>query len=230
MIIKLLSFNIQHCKNYVSKEIDIKEVINLIKETGADIIGLNEVYGEYENNPPQYMEIANALGYYYYFGMTFVYKNIPFGNALISKYKLKNPSTIMIPDPEIRDSHWYETRCIIRSNFEDFDLNVLVTHYGLFPSEQENAYQTTFDILENIDKKIVLMGDFNLEPNSEIIKKIENKLINTLGAEHLTFPSIDPVKKIDYIFVSNDIKYRNAKIINKVVSDHLAHYVEIEID
>jgi len=230
MKLKILTFNIQHCKNYISKEIDVNSVVSLIKETNADIIGLNEVYGAYDNKIAQYEEIANKLNYYYYFGKAIDYKNIPYGNALISRFALKNPTTIMIPDPEIRDNSWYETRCIIKSSFSDFTLNVLVTHFGLFPSEQLSAFSTTLQVLNDLNfKNIVFMGDLNLEPKDKIIQDLEKYLINTLGPNNYTYPSINPMKKIDYIFVSKEIKFTNSKIINKVVSDHLAHYVEIEI-
>lgn len=230
MKINLLTFNIQHCRNFITKEIDVDGVANLIKNTKADIIGLNEVYGEYNNSLPQYQEIAEKLGFHYYFGKTFTFKGIPFGNALISRYKFKNPKTIMIPDPEIRDSHWYETRCIIQSEFADFNLKVLVTHYGLFPTEQENALKTTLNLLDDNQSNLVLMGDLNMEPNNEKIKKLEEFLINTLNDESLTYPSINPTKKIDYIFITKDIELLEAKIIEKVVSDHFPHFAQIKIN
>lgn len=229
MKLKLLSFNIQHCRNFITRQIDIDSVVNLIKETGADIIGLNEVYGEFDNNKAQYQEISEKLGFYYYFGQTITWKNIPFGNALISKYPLKDPKNIMIPDPEVRDSHWYETRSIIRTNFKDFDLNLLITHYGLFDTEQENALNTTLNLINDIKERIVFMGDLNMEPSNPKIKTLESILVNTHPFEEATYPSNEPIKKIDYIFVSKDLKYKNAKIIKKIVSDHFAHYAEIEI-
>ena len=229
MKIKLLSFNIQHCRNFITREIDVDSVVNLIKESGADIIGLNEVYGEYKGNIPQYEEIANKLGFDYYFGQTFTFNGTPFGNAIVSRYKLKDPETIMIPDPLVRDSHWYETRCIIKTGFHDFKLNVLVTHYGLFESEQENAINTTTCLLNNLKTKTVFMGDLNMEVDNPKVEKISKLLVNTLIDDSLTYPSINPEKKIDYIFISKDIKLLSANIIIEVVSDHFPHYAEIEL-
>lgn len=229
MKIKLLSFNIQHCRNFITREIDVDGVVNLIKNSGADIIGLNEIYGEHKGNLPQYQEIAEKLGFDYYFGKTFTFNGTPFGNAIVSRYKLKNPETIMIPDPPLRDSHWYETRCIIKTGFENFDLNVLVTHFGLFETEQENALKTTIDILNNLESKVVFMGDLNMEIDNPKVQRISSIITNTLTDDSLTYPSINPEKKIDYIFISKDIKLLNSKIITEVVSDHFPHYAEIEI-
>lgn len=229
MKIKLLTFNIQHCRNFITSEIDVDSVVNLIKESKADIIGLNEVYGAHKGNLPQYQEIAEKLGFYYYFGETFKFNGTPFGNAIVSRFKLKNPKTVMIPDPLVRDSHWYETRCIIQTSFEEFDLNVLITHYGLFDSEQENALNTTIDILKKTNDNTVFMGDLNMEASNDKLKRLDTYLINTLTDNSLSYPSIDPIKKIDYIYLSQDIKLISAKIIEKVVSDHFPHFAEIEI-
>ena len=57
----------------------------------------------------------------------------------------------------------------------------------------------------------------------ENIKRIEKVLINTLVDDSLSFPSDNPVEKIDYIFVSKDIKINRAKILDEIFSDHLPH-------
>ena len=46
MELNILSFNTQHCMNYITRKIDYESVVNLIKELDADIIGLNEIRGE----------------------------------------------------------------------------------------------------------------------------------------------------------------------------------------
>lgn len=229
MKLKLLSFNIQHCRNFITREIEFDSIINLIKKLGADIIGLNEVYGKYEDNEAQYKILAEKLGYYYFFGQTITYRNIPYGNAILSKYKLKNTTNSIIPDPEVRDSSWYETRGIIETEFEDFNLNLLVSHYGLFDTEQENALKSTLNKLANNPSNTVFMGDLNMTSDNDNIKTLSKVLVNTHPKDTYTFPSIKPTKKIDYIFISEDIELIEAKIIKEVISDHFPHYAEIKI-
>ena len=43
---KFMSFNTQHCKNYITGEIDFEVMANAIKSCGADVVGLNEMRGE----------------------------------------------------------------------------------------------------------------------------------------------------------------------------------------
>lgn len=40
---KIMSFNIAHCQNYIEHEIDFKVMAETIKKCRADIVGLNEV-------------------------------------------------------------------------------------------------------------------------------------------------------------------------------------------
>ena len=41
---KIMSFNTQHCLNYLKREVDYQIMANTIKDLGADIVGLNEMF------------------------------------------------------------------------------------------------------------------------------------------------------------------------------------------
>lgn len=229
MQINFMTFNIQHCRNYVTREIDIDLMVKTIKQCQGEIVGLNEVYGKNNDNPSQAEEIANKLGYYYYFAKAIDYKGIPYGNAIISKYKFKSVETIMVPDP-IRDSNeMYETRCILKVEFEYPNCTVLITHIGLVKSEQINAVNTIISLVSSTNNPIILMGDFNMEDDNPTLEPINKLLENTLSDGSLSFPSINPVKKIDYIFISKNVTLIEAKIPEIVSSDHYPHTAIIDI-
>ena len=42
---KIMSFNTQHCLNYLEKKIDFELMARVIRESGAKIVGLNEMRG-----------------------------------------------------------------------------------------------------------------------------------------------------------------------------------------
>ena len=222
-----MTFNIQHCRDYINRNIDVDLFVNTIKKCNPDIIGLNEVYGEYENNKNQAKEIAEKLGFKYYFGQAITWKGIPFGNAILSKINFESVETIKIPDPIKTSDGPYESRCIIKASFPN--LTVLISHFGLMPDEQENAVATVIDLIKNINTPIVLMGDFNMESDNPTLNPINNVLIDTLPNGDYTYPSIDSVKKIDYIYVSEEIEILEAQIPKLVASDHLPHTATINI-
>jgi endonuclease/exonuclease/phosphatase family metal-dependent hydrolase len=107
-------------------------------------------------------------------------------------------------------------------------VTVLITHFGLNPDEKENAVRT---VLENIkDEKCVLMGDFNLLPSAPLLLPIRERMKDTadlFAEEKQSFPSDNPTRKLDYIFVSRDATVEEADILPVVASDHRPHVATV---
>ncbi|MBQ5910890.1 MAG: endonuclease/exonuclease/phosphatase family protein [Clostridia bacterium] len=236
MEIKLMSFNTQHCLNYLEQKIDYDVMVNAIKSCGAEIIGLNEMRnkGEAEDYEAQTEILANRLGYYHYFAKAIDFEGTnPYGNSLISKYPILSAKTVLIPEPKVRKyDGYYEDRCLLLAELDinGQRVNVMVIHFGLNPDEAENAVKAITDNLP--DGKVILMGDFNLPPESELLLPIKEKLFDTatlFGENKLSYPSDDPYIKIDYIFLSRNIKAVSADIPEIIASDHRPHTATIEI-
>ena len=105
---------------------------------------------------------------------------------------------------------------------------VLVTHFGLSLEEKLEALKV---VLENIeDKKCILMGDFNVRPDGDILLPIRDKMKDCASVcekEILTFPSDKPDRKIDYIFVSRDVEVVSFDAVNFIASDPLPLMAQI---
>lgn len=236
MKLKIMTFNTQHCKNFITKKIDYENVINMIKKYNPDIIGLNEIYGKgYDRNiqASQADEIARDLGYYSYFGKATRLLFKPYGNAILSKYPILNAGIIKIPYPIIRKgTNYYERRSIIKANINinNETITIFVTHLGLNKDEQQNGIKT---LLENIDNKnTIIMGDFNVSPDNILLKQVKDittDAASKFSTELFSFPSNNPHIKYDYIFTSKDINIISADIPNEMVSDHRPHIAQIEI-
>lgn len=229
---KIMSFNTQHCLNFVEQRVDYEIMARTILDLGADVVGLQEMFSDAEGAKygNQTKRLAELTGFkHYYFAKAIDDADGPYGNAIISKIPIKSVETIIIPDPvNKRQGGCYETRCVLRAVLEN-GLVVLATHFGLEPDEKQNALEAVLSLIE--DKNCVLLGDFNLEPSSEIIGKIREKLFDTAELFEkplLSFPSTEPRIKIDYIFTSRDIKVANASIPEIVASDHRPYLIEIE--
>ena len=237
MKIKFMSYNTQHCLNFITREIDFDIIADTIKKCEADIIGLQEIRDEGQDADYQSQAkiIAEKLGYhYYYFAEAIRVEGVnPYGNAIISRYPIISAETIMIPDPEIKKyDGYYETRCLLKATIDVRNgLNVLVSHFGLNPDEQENAVETVVSNMPN--EHCVLMGDFNMEPDNQILNPIMQGLQDTakfFSTYKLSFPSDTPKVKIDYIFVSKDLKVEYADIPEIISSDHRPHVATIELE
>ena len=227
MELKCMTFNVQHCMNYVTRDIDYCLFARVILQSGADIIGVNEIY------EPQAEILAEKLGYGFHFAPAIHVNGAYYGNALFTRRPLLAAETVMIPDPPVRDGAGYETRAaaVCRVAAGETELTVIVTHFGLNPDEQQNAASTAAGLLR--PQNCILMGDFNVTPENEVLAPIRAQMTDAADlfpAPLKSFPSDAPDRKIDYIFVSPDLKITAADIPAVVASDHRPHTAVIRIE
>ena len=234
---KIMSFNTQHCRNYVTRVIDYRVMADAIAACGADIVGLNEMrdQGEAEGYEPQVPTLSELTGLEHWVFAKAIDVNgpNPYGNGLLSRYPIVSTQIIPVPDPDPETrtgTEFYETRCLLKAKLEN-GLTVLVIHFGLNADEQQNAVQTVLAHLK--DERCILMGDFNVLPEDPVLSPIRARMkdaAQAFGAPLLSFPSDAPDRKIDYVFVSHDVEVLSADIPPIVASDHRPHTAEILFD
>ena len=231
---KLLTFNVQHFRNYITRDIDFEIFDRVIKKLDPDVIVLNEVFSGNSIFGDEPKIIADRLNMNYYFGQAISISKGDYGNAILSKYEIINPSTIKIPDPKLKDENvYYESRVIIKCEINN--IIILGTHLGLAKSERALGIETLLSLvtkLNNNNQKFAILGDFNMTPNDDLLVpllKVCKDSVNDYcdDVKYYTFPSINPTQKIDYIFLSNNIDINYYKIINVVASDHFPILVSI---
>ena len=230
---KLMSFNTLFCTNYFTKKIDFEAMAEVIKKCDPDIVGLNEMYGksemaEYDLQTEKLSELSGLS--YCKFAEACTLEEGTFGNGILSKLPFADIQVIPVPEEEVKlGDQLYEPRCLLKVKYDN-GLTVLVIHFGLNYDEHIHAVNTVLENLE--DEKCVLMGDFNVTPDNEVLKPIRERMQDTAEAFNkpkLSYLSDKPKVKIDYIFVSKDIKVVSADVPQLAVSDHLPHTVEIEL-
>lgn len=235
MELKVMTFNTQHCMNFITKKIDYGVMAEAIKACNPDIVALNEMRGKgtaegYDAQVDILAKMADMKGYFAE-AIRFEGEN-PYGNGLLSKFPILSAEVIPIPVPEVRPyKGYYEDRCLLKATLDirGERLTVLVIHVGLNPDEAERAMQT---ILENLpSEKCVLMGDFNMKPDNPLLVPILDRMQDAakqILGEAFTFPSDKPDRKIDYVFATPDIKISSASIPQIVASDHCPHTAILE--
>ena len=226
-----MTFNIQSCTNYLEQKRDYEIIAEAIRRENPEIVGLNEVCGG--GAYPNYAhaeKLSELTGMpYYYFAQAITISGGGYGNAFLSRIPILETETVMIPNPPVRGyTGYYETRCILKAKLEG-GITVLVTHMGLNPDEHESAVKT---VLENVtDEKCILMGDFNMTPENNLLSPIYGQMMDTatkFSGKKLSWPSDNPQRKIDYIFVSKDIHVFSADIPEIIASDHRPHTADID--
>lgn len=239
MQLKVLSWNIWGGKNR-------EQVIAFLKSTPFDVLALQEVTvreknGTLENDADV---IAQALGYHVSYAKSFrTDRHVPvydMGNAIISKFPITQSITHSLSDLSTYEKNAStEPRNALQTDIsvENTMVHVVSTHLGYSEDLQATPLQ-----LQQVDTLLsaipsthtILMGDFNSEPSSKIIKKVEQQLQHT--DSNVLTPSWTNMRKdehpkhrIDYIFVSKDLHTRSFDIKESDASDHLPLFAEIEV-
>ena len=229
-IFKIASFNIQSFHNYPVVDIDQKYSAAVINKYKPDFVGLNEVSAWFDY-PVQPESIAKETGYpHYFYAPILELKDRLYGNALLSAYPIKHAE--MIPIPQYKN---YEKRCILKAELDVAGgITVFVTHFGLTDAEQEISIKLLCELIGENPEKTVLMGDFNLRPDDEVLKPLKEILNDTAEGcaeeELLTWPSIDGQREIDYIFVSPDFNIFKTYTAEEIGSDHKMILTELVLE
>ena len=238
--IRLTTYNIQHGHLHLRERnvIDLPRMAEVAGGTGASIFGFNEVRqgdGSIEGYPDMPKILAGLLGGEPIFGHAIDFgPGMGYGNLLVSRLPILESSVITIPDPNPRAyTGYYETRCVIRAKIDcrGTPLTVFDSHFGLNPDEQENAAATILPMVEREAGPVVLMGDFNLTPDSPVYARLASVLTDAAaatGETGPTYPSDAPERRIDYIFVRG-ARVLDAHPVGIMASDHLPLTAEIEL-
>lgn len=228
MKLKILSWNIWFDSP------DFVSICKFLKESPADIVCLQEVSDDPKLDVISFM---TKFGYNYVFtqAATANIHGKKYGNAIFSKYALTNKSDHVLSNEKSRNAIG-----------TDIKIGNLVLH--VFSTHLIHDHQQSSDIQkEQIQKlikilpheKTIVMGDFNATPESFAVQSMEKVLINTDPANTPTwslYPEGCPVcqpksieTRLDYIFVTRDIKVLSSKVEEATGSDHLPISAEIEI-
>ena len=229
MKLKVLSWNIWIDSNF-------NEVVKFLKNSQADIIGLQEVVN---NNPARdIIKVLQNEGYNSQFGYAEhswggnVYTD---GPAIFSKFEISNKKTYVLSKKD--------KRAAVKADIlvGDKTLHVLNTH--LIHTHQNRSEEQDIQV-SNLIKKLstehtILMGDFNATPESSVIKSMQKVLVDSNPSSAPTwsvYPEgcriCNPQKLdtcLDYIFTSIDLKTSSFKVEESKASDHLPISVVVEI-
>lgn len=170
------------------------------------------------------------------------------GSLLLSKYEIKkhtndfyyNEYRYEYDATNFRKEDWCRSIQNATIKIEGKELQIINVH-GIW-NEGKVGDERTIDqskfILSKIRKDIpvIVVGDFNLLPETESIKLLNQELTNLINEYHIasTRPHFDDGLDngnlvCDYIFVNDLVKVNNFKVIESNVSDHLPLLIDFEI-
>ena len=233
--IKVLVFNI-HAGKDAAGSANLNEVAALARDVAADVVLLQEVdrLTKRSGNVDQVTVLADQSGFAPAFGRSLDYDGGQYGIATLARGGVEAHFTRELPvtPTQLRSGGSHEPRAALAvvARTPRGRLMALNTHLD---ASREETYrlQEVAHVLETVRRSgesglpIVVGGDFNAEPGSEVHKKVlaaglRDAWMECGSGDGFTYPADKPVKRIDYLFLTGSLRCTSARVIETPISDH----------
>lgn len=183
---------------------DLDAIAEVIRRQNPDFVTLNEVdvfTNRTGKDVHQARDLAEKLGMEWHFSKAIDRDGGEYGDAVLSKYPILEKRSYRLP---CAAEQLGEDRslCVIRVQIDGKDLYVASTHLDHLSGDASRLVQAT-EIRRirdtELEGDLILCGDLNAIPSSNVIATMTSFLTNTGPIDQYTFPSDDPSRKIDYI-------------------------------
>ena len=217
---------------------DLSKTADVIREAHPDIVALQEVDAHWEkrsNFADQPAELAKALGMHVRFGP--IYQLLgngasplrEFGVAILSRHPIVEFHNHDLPRLSTQSA---ATEPQLMPGFPEAVIEigaarvrVFTTHldYRADPRVRHLQVDATIARLDPISGPMVLMGDLNAPTHAAELAPLFQRLRDAWpdGPDAgFTYPATAPVRRIDYILTSGDLRARNVRVLPVETSDH----------
>jgi endonuclease/exonuclease/phosphatase family metal-dependent hydrolase len=242
--IRVMTYNIHSCIG-IDGKVRPERVARVINHCDPDIVAVQEidVHRARSGRHHQAELIAAHLRMEHEFHALLEEERERYGIAIFARHPFEVVRSARFPQPfkglfyEQRGAIW------IRMKFGGRDLHLINTHLGLGRGERHSQVEHLMgdqwlgSIPEN--EPVILCGDFNSRPRSRVISRLSERLSDVqLAAKghkpRATFSSVQPLVRIDHVFVSRHFNVENVEVPSTptalIASDHLPICVQLKFD
>ena len=215
--LRIMSYNIRNCKGLDNIH-DIKRTADVIRNSGADIIAIQEV--DSVTRRSKGVDIADTLAIlckmHAYYSTAIEYDGGKYGVAILSRKKAIATYRAALPGRE-------EKRTILIAEYPG--LQFACTHLSLNEEDRMASLEIIDSIAMESKKPFIIAGDMNDTPQSPFIKGLSRNWKIIAPNEEPTFPADKPSVTIDYIAAKKEcgreIKAVDSRVIEEpTASDH----------
>jgi endonuclease/exonuclease/phosphatase family metal-dependent hydrolase len=241
MRLRTLTYNIHKGFNWNNSELTISKIREVIHQTHAEIVFLQEVVGENSKHQKEYDEWINAQYEFlaeekwpeFAYAKNAIYDHRHHGNAILSKYPITKWEQVDI------STNKYEQRGVLFCEIElpSGPLHAYCVHLNLLHRERVKQYVHLSEIIKERtpnEVPVIVAGDFNdwNRKASSYLEEMDgfHEAHKSLHGQYpKTFPIQYPILSLDRMYV-RQFKPEFTCIHNnglwKELSDHAAIYVE----
>lgn len=233
--VRVLVYNIHAGKDAAGVR-NLGRVAELVRATRADVALLQELdrgteRSDGEDQPRTLSELTDRHAA---FGRTLDYQGGEYGIAVLSRWPVTEYAVrpLRTEPPQARAGGSYEPRgaLIGRTAGPAGVIRVLNTHLDAsrddhYRRQEVRQVLALADSLRSMGDLVLVGGDFNAEPDSEVIRTMLDAGWRDAWAvcgalDGNTFPASEPIKRIDYLFIPPGRDCVSAEVIATATSDH----------
>ncbi len=230
--LSVLAYNIRHGAGN-DEIVDLTRAARVILSLDPDIIALQEVDSAVTrtNRVDQATMLGKLTGMRSVFGAFFDYQGGRYGMAVLSDLPIVDYENHRLPDG-------LEPRTALATTIRPAGSSeeIIVVSIHLYATADERLAQARrlIDILRDETRPVILAGDFNSTPDSEVIDLLKRAgwHVPDKGADRLTFRSDGPTQEIDYIMVRPKERFEIERldvIDEPLASDHRPVLLQVRL-
>jgi len=242
--VRVMSFNIHNGADD-EDDLDLAATADVIRSSGAEVIGLQEV-DKHKSRRSDFVDqtawLAHRLGMYSAFGANIDRKprrghkeRSQYGTAILSKYPILSARNHLLENiPYKKDPS--EQRGLLETviDLDGVSVGFYTTHLDHKRREQRSGQiQQVLKIISGSKRPTILVGDFNAVPDAPEMRQVTRQFTDVfalLGLSQVrSFPAEEPARRIDYILTRGRIEERRAGVVDTDASDHLPVTADLTI-
>lgn len=228
--LRILAYNIKHGLG-MDSVIDLERIARVINDLQPDVVTLQEVDSVVERTKgvDQTTVLGELTGMHSVFGTFFDYQGGRYGMALLSKFPFISHTNHLLPKGV---EHRAALAGRIRVGDDGPEVVVVGIHLVWTGEERYSQAERLIEIFEDEPAPVILAGDFNSRPNSDVVALLRKAWhIPDKGENRFTFPSDAPDREIDYIIYRPQDRFEvvEHRVIDEpVASDHRPLLLELK--
>ena len=235
VVLRVMTYNIHHAEGLDGK-VDLERIANVIRQSNADIVALQEVDKNTRRTGGIDMpaDLARRTGMNIVFGANLDnYQGGQYGTAILSRFPIESHENHLL-----KQTREGEQRGVLQAVLavNQGQLLFICTHLDHTGDPAERLFsETQFADLfaRHTGLPALLCGDFNDTPASELHKRLSKKWTDAWSiagkSNGFTMGSANPTRRIDYIWLSSkkNFRVRWVDVPRSEASDHLPLVAEI---
>ncbi|WP_298251879.1 endonuclease/exonuclease/phosphatase family protein [uncultured Arthrobacter sp.] len=253
--VTVMSFNIHYGADD-DNVFDLERTASVIEDSGAEIIGLQEVdnhWGARSDFLDEAAVLADRLDMHVVYGANLDEPPLPgdtdnrqYGTAILSEYPILSSENHLLENIEYAERPT-EQRGLLEAvvNVRGNHIAFYSTHLDFQREEQRaSQVQEILEITGTSKRPAVIVGDLNAAPDAPELQPLFSVFTDTFAAlgqnEDYTFGADleglpgsgsveNPNLRIDYILTARGARATSAKVVQTTASDHLPIIAELSI-